>query len=345
MYTKKDLIGVDLGQTHINLVSLSKKGKSILVDKVDSEILYIPGKEASEDKSQDIWSSTLRNMIIRSKVKSKNASTSIMSSKSIVKVIHIPNSLSDDAIEEFLKYEGSNHIPLSMDAVNFDFVKLPEDGKDKDRQSILLVACKKEEVEEFSAVLETAGLKAAHISIDQLALWNLHEHIQGESAFHMNTAIVKVGFHSSNLFVFEKGRPAYVKDHNFGLFKLVQGIQDRYQLKFEDAYRMLIYGGLPSDFSSTLLVQVQDSLAQDVFRSIDFFQAAMPDISIENIEIYGNINPIIGIENILERNIGIPVSCPDPFTGMELNTDMTHHTQKNRYSFAVSCGLSLQKVY
>jgi len=230
-----------------------------------------------------------------------------------------------------------------MDAVNFDFVKLHDSNKGS--QSILLVACKKEEVEEFSAVLETAGLKAANISIDQFALWNLHEHIRGASAFQANTAIVKVGFHSSNLFVFEKGKPAYTKDHNFGLSKLVQSIQDRYQLKFEDACRMLVYGGLPSDFSSTLLVQVRESLSQDIFRSVDFFQAAMPDISIDQIEIYGNITPILGIEKIIEKNMGMPVSCPDPFTGMEMSAAVAQHTQKNRYSFAVSCGLALQKVY
>ncbi len=343
------LLGLDISSDAVKLVSLTQNRGKIRVDHADSEAL-LPGVVSDRDiLDGEAVSRALRTILERSRIRTKAVATALPANSAIVKVISLPADLDEVGIEEQIRYEGSQYIPYSIDAVNFDFSKLGPDETRKGYNHVLLVASKKEAVEDRAAVLEEAGLKPQIMDVKSFALWSLHAHLAETTTKSNHFAgkgivLVEIGNITTNIYVFQDGHPVYSREHNFGLGRLLEEIQRRYNLDSNDAQRMERFGGLPPEYEKEVLQPFARNMSQELFRSLDFFQASMPDVPTAAVHLFGVGAKVPQLAEQLRQLVSFPVFVPDPFAGMELSPQISRRfMDSDRSSLAVACGLALRR--
>lgn len=344
------LLGLDISPDAVKLVELSQSRGKLRVEHADSEGLP-PGAVNDRDiQDAEAVSRALRTILERSHIRTKAVATALPANMAIVKVISLPGDLDEVGIEEQIRFESSQYIPYSIDAVNFDFAVLGPDEARKSYNHVLLVACKKEAVEDRAAALEEAGLKPKIIDVKPFALWSLHEHITSVSPQERDTPgkaviLVEMGSATTNINVFQEGHPVYSREHNFGLGRLIEEIQRRYGLDANDAQRMERFGGLPPEYVRDVLNPFARSMAQELFRSLDFFQASMPDVPAGSVHLFGIGAKIPQLAEHLRQLVSFPVYVPDPFAGMGMAPQISRRfMDADRSSLAVACGLALRRM-
>jgi type IV pilus assembly protein PilM len=344
------LLGLDISPDAVKLVELSQSRGKLRVEHADSEALP-PGALNDRDiQDATAVSRALHTILERSRIRTKAVATALPANTAIVKIISLPAELDEVGIEEQIRFESSQYIPYSIDAVNFDFAVLSPDEVRKGYNHVLLVACKKEAIEDRAAVLEEVGLKPKIIDVKPFALWLLHEHLTRASPLAHDTSggaviLVEIGSVTTNINVFQEGHPVYSREHNFGLGRLIEEIQRRYSLDANVAQRMERFGGLPPEYERDVLNPFARSMAQELFRSLDFFQASMPDISAGSVHLFGIGAKIPQLAEQLRQLVSFPVYVPDPFAGMEIAPQISRRfMDADRSSLAVACGLALRRI-
>jgi len=336
------LIGLDASAEAVRMVELSGGRGQIIVSRADAEPCAKADAATNSANSADNIGDALQRLLHRSRGRSKSVATALSVGNVIVKVISLPAGMNEDTIEEQIRFEGQQYIPYPMDQVNFDFSPL---GPDKDRsgyQQVLLVASKKEIIEDRLAIIESAGLKAKLLEVRQFSLWNLYSHLQPQLTEARTTIVlIEIRSESTEIYVFENGLPIYSREHHFGIARLIERIARHFGLSPEDALRMQRFGGLPQSYHDEVLQPYVRELGSELLRALDFFQASMPDISMQRVVLFGSGANLPGIADQLQ---GMLVENPDPFRDMTLANGVNERfLRQERSSMAVACGLALRR--
>jgi len=92
----------------------------------------------------------------------------------IVKKINV-QTMSEDQLQESIHFEAEQYIPFDISDVNLDFQILGENEQNPNQMSVLLVAAKKDMVNDYVNLAQLAGLNPCIIDVDAFALQNIFE--------------------------------------------------------------------------------------------------------------------------------------------------------------------------
>src|SRR5690606_29183920 len=122
----------------------------------------------------------------------------------IIKKIEMDRMKEADA-REVIRWEAEQHVPFDIKSVELDFQILDPDGEGM-QMEVLLVAAKRELVDNKVSLLTDAGLSPSVIDVDAFALHNAFEHNYPE-AMDGIVALANVGHEVTNVNILENGVP------------------------------------------------------------------------------------------------------------------------------------------
>jgi len=140
----------------------------------------------------------------------------------IVKKIRMPRMSEADA-REVIGFEAERYVPFDMESVQLDF-QILDPHQDGSRMSVLLVAAKRDLVNQTLQLLSEAGLSAAALDVEAFALFNALE-FNYPDASHAPGALVDVGHDTTTLIVHERGVPLLSRDVPCGGRILLEDLQ------------------------------------------------------------------------------------------------------------------------
>src|SRR5690606_32976900 len=114
--------------------------------------------------------STIRSVVESAGVKIREVVAAVGGHDVIIKKIQMDRMTEANA-REVIRWEAEQHVPFDMESVQLDFQILDPDG-DSPQMSVLLVAAKRELIENRMSLLADAGLSAAIIDVESFALHN-----------------------------------------------------------------------------------------------------------------------------------------------------------------------------
>lgn len=342
----KPIIGLDINHEAVRLVVLGRKGSQYTLFHADAESLPSGVDYRGGNTDNGAVAQTIRTLLDRSRIRIKSAAIALPVNSVIVKIIALPSDLDEMGITEQIRYEGSQYIPLSMDVVNFDFSVMGPDENRHGYQSVLLVAAKKEDVEDRSAMLEEAGLKPKLIDVESFALWGVYRQNKTPEK-DVCVTFVDIGEDETHVYAFQNDQPIYTKDHHFGLSALIENIQNQYNLSAIDAKRMELFGGLPTEYEKEVRRPFVEKTAKEIIRALDFFHASLSDVDISEVVLTGMGARTEGLTQAiiaLPTHLKLSVSVMDPFEGMSISSKINRKfLEAEKYGMAIACGLALRR--
>jgi len=315
---EKDVIGLDIGSSSIKLVELRKGKGGFRLQNV--AISPLPPEAIVDGALMDSVTiiNTIRDLIAASKTKTKEVVTSVSGHSVIVKKVALP-SMTEAELEESIQWEAERYIPFDINDVNIDFQIFGTGAENPEVMDVVLVAAKKDIINDYISVIMESGLNPLIIDIDSFALENMLE-INYEIEKEETVAIANVGANITNINILRNNVTGFTRDIFKGGNQITEEIQRQLHIDYEEAEKIKVGGKI--DLSSQPVIQnilktASESLAIEIGNSLDFFQSTTTYEKIGRLYLSGGGSKIKDFDIILQQHIGLPVEVVNPFKKIE----------------------------
>jgi len=344
---KKGVIGLDIGSSSIKLVELNEGKNGFKLQNL--AISPLPPEAIVDGSLMDSVTiiDTIRELTANTKTKTKDVVISISGHSVIVKKINLPF-MTEAELEESIQWEAERYIPFDINDVNIDFQILGSGPENPEVMDVILVAAKKDIINDYISVIIESGLNPVIIDVDAFALENMLA-INYEIEKEEIIAIANVGASTTNINIIKDNVSAFTRDIFKGGNQVTEEIQRQLHIDYEEAEKIKVGSKVDTTSQATIqdvLKTASESLAMEIGSSLDFFQSTTTYEKINKFYLSGGGSKIKDFDLILQQQIGIPVEIVNPFKKIEYsgkNFDIEYLREIGPI-MAVGVGLSTRKV-
>jgi len=345
LFEKKELIGLDIGSSSIKAVEFDWGKKTPKLKHFG--MIPLPPEAIVDGAFMDSASivESIRSLIEGLRIKTKKVAVSISGHSVYIKTINVPT-MSEVQLEESIKWEAEQQIPFDIEDVNLDFQILDEQVS-PDQMPVLLVAAKKDMINDYTAVIEEAGLQPTIVDVDVFAIENAFN-LNFESPEEEVVALVNIGASVMNINILKRGTSAFTRDISIGGRQITEEIQKRLKMTYEEAESLKVKereAGAQNPEVEKIIQGTAEQLATEVRRSLEFFAASSSGGEIKKIFLSGGCAKIQMLPGLIEERTSMPVEVFNPFAKIDYNPEVfdPEYIKQVAPLAAVGVGLALRR--
>jgi len=314
----KITIGVDIGSAAVKVVALGPRRGGAARPILGQQLLaLVPGQETDA-------SDAVKSAVNALHAPLRTVNLSVSGQWVVMRVVEMPT-MKPDEMKQALPFEAQRYLPFNVQDVVIDGAVLGP--SDANKSWVLIVACKKDLLQRRIDCVKRAGLEAALIDVDALALANSLL-AQGEGRLKDGTrALVNVGAQMTNLVVFKGAMPYLVRDIPWGGEKFIRTIADQAGQEAAAVAQELARGQLSREVLEAM-TPTTESLVAELQLSFDYFENRFghpPD----EVLVTGGLSLCAGFIDAVKSHLTQTVSAWTPTAGLS-------------GQFAVAYGLALR---
>ncbi len=344
----KNTVGLDIGSSSIKIIHLREDRKGVHLAAFDMAML--PPETVVDGALMNFTaiSDKIRELVTASRIRQKDVTFSVSGNSVIIKKISLPE-MTREELDESIQWEAEQYIPFDIQDVNVD-VQILNPRAGQGQMDVLLVAAKKDVVQDYISVIQEAGLRAKVADVDTFAIQNSFELNYGLPP-NETIGLINVGASTININVISNGITTFTRDISMGGALLTGEIQKHLNVSFEEAEHYKTTGEA-NITNNTIAREVQrlsaraaQTLVTEVQRSLDFFSATTVNADVTKVYLSGGSAQIGPLIPTLERNLEVPVELVNPFKNIiidprKFDVDLL---QRMAPVAAVAVGLGLRK--
>jgi len=322
----ESLIAIDISSTGVKLVELARTRSGYELKAM--AVVPLPRDAIVENTVIDSMavSQALLDALEEARPSVRKAAISVSGNAVIIKTVNMPIA-TEFELEPQIEFEADQHVPYDIDDVYLDFQILGEDPADAGQMEVVLVACKREIVDDYQLVLNEAGLEAKCVDCAVFALENAAEMlglINDDAAIEsfddedsQSIGLINIGANLMNINILRNGQMAFVRDQFYGGQNLTEEIQKGHNLGYQAAEEMKKTAF--HDVSPEAIERFYVGLTSELVRSLDFYAANHAEDPVQKLYLTGGtaLVPEIAIE--LEQRLGIKTEVVNPFDKITIN--------------------------
>ncbi|MBI4817630.1 MAG: type IV pilus assembly protein PilM [Deltaproteobacteria bacterium] len=342
-------VGLDIGSSSIKVCALkqTKRGYSLQA----FGMVQLP-PEAIVDGALMNASAVvdgIQELFAAQKIKHKEVATSVSGHSVIIKKINLPQ-MTPEELEESIQWEAEQYIPFDISDVNIDVQILNTESTQAGQMDVLLVAAKKDMVNDYTSVIMDAGLSPVVVDVDAFAVQNMFE-INYEVPRSETVVLINIGASVTNINVLANGISTFTRDIAIGGSQFTDAIQKALNVSYDEAEALKLGGGGGKDSDAVVPQEVErvlqsesEAIANEIQRSLDFYAATSADAHIARIFLSGGSPKIPALVKTIERRTSVPVEVVDPFRNIDVPSKGfdTDYLKNVAPMAAVAVGLALR---
>lgn len=344
---KKETFGLDIGSSSIKLCQVREKKTGYSLVKLG--MVSLPPEAIVDGSIIDASTvlSAIKGLVKDQGVKTKNVASSISGHSVIIKRIKLPI-MTEEELADSIQWEAEQYIPFDINEVNLDFQIMGIDPEGKGQMDVLLVACKKEVINDYTNVIREAGLNPVVIDVDSFTLENMFE-INYPVLQDENVALVNIGASSMNINILKGGLTSFTRDVSIGGNRFTEEIQKELNLNFQDAEGLKtgkkVDGRSPEDVKP-IIEKVMNLVALEIKKTIDFFLSTSSGVHISKVYLSGGSSKFPDMLTVIQERTGISTERLNPFNNIEYDRRQFDESYIKEISpfMAVGMGLAIRKV-
>jgi type IV pilus assembly protein PilM len=347
LFKKKPIVGLDIGSSVVKAVELVPAGSGWRLERFGTAPLPPEAIVQGSFMNAPAITSAVREAVANGRIRSKDVATSVSGHAVIVKKIALPVQSAEE-LAETIRWEAEQYIPFDINEVNLDHQILVEDSIGG-QMDVLLVAAKKDLINDYRTVIGDAGLQLAIMDVDAFALGNCYE-VNYEPSDGQVVALVDIGAAVINLNVMNGRMPTFTRDVTSGGNQYTEEIQKTLNVSFEEA-ELIKVGGRRGEVSRDVVPQeveeamrsVSENLMGEIVRSLDFYRATTSSSPIQRVLLAGGSARVPGLDRLFQERIEIPVEVADPFRRIAIpGGSQEEELRELAPSLCVAVGLALR---
>jgi len=160
----KTRVGLDIGTSSVKVLALSgQKTGGFQLD-------FFAVQSIDGERSKEKIIEAVKRAIASSETKIQNVTISVSGQSVVVRQVLFPK-MSESELKSALQFEAEKHIPFNINEVYID-AQVIDQNTEGNKMKVLIVASKKDLVDEYLGYIKEAGLEAEAIDCDTIAVTN-----------------------------------------------------------------------------------------------------------------------------------------------------------------------------
>lgn len=308
----KALLGLDIGTSTVKAVELSRVGSG----------LVISGMASATFETQEQLPTVIPQMLKDAGISTKRVCTSVSGRSVIIRQVQIAQ-VPDNELRQAIQYEADKYIPFDVAEVQLDAQRLPEDEAKGGQMKVLLVAVKRNLVDEQVALLQSAGLEPVIVDVDCFALGNAFE--LRNLSLGINDlevrALVDIGASKTNINIMRGNLSLFQREIYVAGNDLTEAVAKRFGEDPKDVERMKKDPGGALESMQDAMLPVLEDIGNEIKLSFDYFQNQY-ESEVKEVYLSGGSAYFPGIDTMFTQIFNLPTRVWDPTEGMEIRTSM-----------------------
>lgn len=316
-------MALDLGSSYIKVLELVQRGGRSSVSAFGFQKLPPEAIVDGALMNSNVIVGTIQELLNRHRIKTRDVVTSVSGHSVIIKKITMP-SMSKEELAESIMWEAEHYIPFNIEDVNIDAQILTPAKGDSNQMEVLLVAAKKEMINDYTSILREAGLNPVCIDVDAFAVQNAFE-LNYDFKSDETVVLVNIGASIMNINVVKAGATAFTRDISLGGNQFTEEIQKHLNVSYEEAEALKVGGEIMGDSQSVVPQEVEnimstvaENVAAEIKRSIEFYSATSTEEHLSRLYLSGGSAKVPGLTRMIEQRTGLPVEIANPFRKVEV---------------------------
>jgi type IV pilus assembly protein PilM len=258
------------------------------------------------------------------RVRQKEVAIGVSGHSVIIKKISMPR-MTQEELEESIQWEAEQYIPFDVKDVNIDTQILNQDANDATGQmDVLLVAAKKDMINDYTTVVSEAGLLPVVVDVDAFAVQNMFS-VNYDVSAQETMVLINAGASVVNINILSNGNTVFTRDVTIGGNQFTEEIQKQLNVSYEEAEALKIGGGrgdsdavVPQEVER-VIGTVAEQVAGEIQRSLDFYAGTAADANFAKVYLSGGSAKIPALFKTIESRVGVPVEIMNPFKNVEID--------------------------
>jgi len=360
-------VGLDIGSSLIKIVEIDHSGGMPKIVHFGCTRLLPEAIVEGEIMDRGLVIDGIRECVEQSGITTDNVVSAVSGRAVIVKKVVMDKMTAEDA-QEAIFWEAEQHVPFDIDDVCLDF-QILNDDIGANQMEVLLVAAKKDMVNDHASLVRDAGLSPRIIDVDSFAVQNCFESSRNAASGkfddsdegddfddqHLATdrkaiGLINIGSDVTNINIIQGDSPQFTRDISFGTDQFVESLQKELGLDYEEAQKVIHgeTGELDKSKIREIIKKRSDDLSLGIERSLSFLKAAGDADSIDEVTLSGGGAHMPFLREILSEKHGMEFSIHNPLDSVEWDEGIFGEYEEDLDSLAplltVGIGLALRKA-
>ena len=181
----KHCVGLDIGSNAVKLCVLKGTGRGVQLQTFDYAPLPPETIVDGALLNSSVVAEAIGELVGRNKIRVKDTALSVSGNTVIIRKISLP-SMTREELRESINWEAEQYIPFDIRDVYIGYEVLAS-RSEQSMMDVVLVAAKKEMIEDYRNVCLESHLKPVVVDVDAFALQNAYEVNYG---FHQGETVV-----------------------------------------------------------------------------------------------------------------------------------------------------------
>jgi len=356
LFPPSEIVGIDIGNYAVKIVCFADEKKGVRL----KDWGYIPlsiKPDTTPEEKKAVISAEIKSYMKKKGIQARYAATSISGNSVIVRYVKLPK-LSRKELDLTINVEAEPFIPFDIKDVNLTYFILNDTSDDGEpKMDTVLVAAKRDAVQDKIDILNEAGLEPLIIDVDSFALETLYGRMaqQGDNS---SVLLLNIGQKVTNLSIISQGVTRVVRDIFIAGATFDKAIAKAMKTDAASADALKKGRGvLVTDEDKEAAIEAYDrdgmavskaasgvlkDLYTEVSRSIDFYLSQGVDHSISRIILSGGMSNLGNITKFLAAEFKVPVEVANPLAFLQ---EPPKNMPKDvAPALAVAAGLALRKL-
>lgn len=346
LFGKKGIIGLDIGSRHIKVVQLNEVSDGYQLERIGIATLQpeliVDGSILDSLRVVE----AIKELIANSDIRVKDTVLSVSGHSSVItKRITLPQ-MTDEELDESIKFEAEQYIPFDIEDVDVDFQILGRRAEEG-QMDVLVIAVKKDKINEYVTVVKDAGLKPVIVDVDVFALENVYE-TNYEIIPEENIALVTIGASTINMNILKDGVSVFTRDSSIGGNVLTEALQKEFTISYDNAEKLKrgeAVEGISQEDVSSVLISTSEEIIAEISRSFDYFRSTTSNEDVNEVIFSGGGALVKDFAPLLSERLGVGVQLIEPFRNIDIPDKFDKgYLKKIESIVTIAVGLALRRV-
>ena len=344
---KKDAVGLDIGASSVKAVQVKRARGSAELVRLGIAPLHPETIVDGVIMDSGTVISAIQQIFTENQIKTKDVVVAVSGHSVIVKKIKVAK-MTPQELDEAIAFEAEQYVPYAIEDVNLDFQVLESTDAEASEMDVLLVAVKKDIINDYLSIISTAGLNAVVVDVDAFALENAFE-LAYEQDKEQVVALVNLGAAVMNINILQGGMSEFTRDSALGGNRYTESIQKMLGLSYEQAETLKLGGeveGRTVTDAQPAIEMVNAELAGEIRRSFDFFRSSSHSDTIHRAVLSGGCARLPGLIEYLSENLEVPFEVANPLRKLKADPKKfdPEYLEVIAPQLTVSVGLALRQA-
>jgi len=337
----RSLIGLDIGSNCVKAVELTQIGGD----------LVITGFGQSEILSEGSKADAILDVLHSNHFRTRRVVTAVSGKSVIVRYLTMIQ-MTDDDLQNAIKFEADKYIPFDVEEVVLDCQRLEEEEGglsagtlNENEMRVLLVAVKRTLVDDHVALLQGIGLTPEIIDVDSFALGNAYELRNllspGVEQEDTATALIDIGANKTNINILRGNTSYFTREIYLGGDDFTTAISKRLGVEAHQAELLKRDPGENYEQLRQAVMPAIDDLGNEIHLSFDYFENQF-DKEVDEVYLSGGGSRLPLLEESFEKIFEKRTRSWDPTENLKINSDTVDvgKLKGNAAQLAISVGLA-----